>query len=111
MVHFPLKNEFFYKDQGLNRVKKLINIVQNNPFEYWFEQGIFKKKFSKLKGIYTIWNVVCRLEANTYWRSLPFVSSFNEKRSKLIKLKEELGLILDKYAKQNTSLNISLIKQ
>lgn len=62
-------------------------------------------------GIFAIWNVVCRLEANTYWRSLPFVSNFNEKRSKLSKLKEEFGAFLDEVAQQKEGVDILTIKQ
>lgn len=41
-LYTDLKNEFFYKDQGLRRVQKLIDIVKKNPSEFWFDQGISK---------------------------------------------------------------------
>eukprot|EP01080_Neovahlkampfia_damariscottae_P012588 gene12588-6408_t len=87
-LYDDIKQEFFFKDQSLKRVEKLLKFYEDDLDSYFADPGIF-----------TIWYLLSRLESNTFWRSMPFLSSFNEKRSKLSELKEKFGKFLDKKLK------------
>jgi hypothetical protein len=83
-LYDDIKREFFFRDQGLRRVEKLMKFYENDLDFYSTEVGIF-----------TIWFLLSRLESNTFWRSIPFLSSFNEKRSKLSQAKEKFWKFLE----------------
>ena len=78
VLYEDLKREFFYSDQGLDRVKRLIRYVSQN-----------RQRFMTPRGVYAIWLTLSRLESHTFWRSLPYLSVLTEKRSQLRELKKK----------------------
>jgi len=86
-LYEDIKREYFYKDQGLARVQKIIDHVTKNINQFMTEEAI-----------YSVWLVLSRLVSHTYWRSLRFVSDLKQKREKLIEITSKFGssVLIDK---------------
>lgn len=97
-LYEDIKREYFYKDQGLARVQRIIDHVTKN-----------KDQFMTEEAIYSVWLVLSRLVSHTYWRSLRFVSDLKQKREKLIEITSKFGTTI--FSDKNLGGKVKEIKE
>lgn len=81
VLYDDLKRQFFFKDQPLTRVVRLIECCRRVDAASFMHNG---------EAVYSVWLILSRLESHTMWRSLPLLANeLNEKRQQLKLLKQQ----------------------